>query len=77
MHLAKPVYESLPLIYVAIGAVAIALVYLDPKGPYALVSLAIGLLGGVAALTIFLHRQDRRAYSREYPRATIELPPPL
>ena len=32
MRLASPVYESLPLIYVAIGALAFLLAYVDPVG---------------------------------------------
>jgi hypothetical protein len=74
MRLAKPVYEILPLIYVVIGALAILLVYIDPAGPYALIAFGIGLLAEIAALTVFLHRQDCRAYSREYSGETIDLP---
>jgi len=60
---------------VVIGALAILLVYVDPAGPYALIAFGIGLLAEVAALTVFLHRQDCRAHSREYPLKTIDLPP--
>jgi len=74
MRLAKPVYEILPVIYVVIGALAILLVYADPQGPYALVAFGIGLLAGIAALTVFLHRQDCRAHSREYPCESIDMP---
>jgi len=73
MRLAKPVYEILPLMYVVIGALAIVLVYVDPQGPYALVVFGIGLLAEIAALTVFLHRQDCRAHSREYPGESIDL----
>ena len=74
MRLAKPVYEILPLIYVVIGALAILLVYVDPQGRYALIAFGIGLLAEIAALTVFLHRQDCRAHSREYPGEPIDLP---
>jgi len=74
MRLAKPVYEILPLIYVVIGALAILLVYVDPQGPYSLIALTIGLLAEIAALTVFLHRQDCRANNREYPGEFIDLP---
>ncbi len=74
MRLAKPVYEFLPLMYVVIGALAILLVYVDPVGPYSLIAFGIGLLAEIAALTVFLHRQDCRAHSREYPGKTIDLP---
>ncbi|MGO9718365.1 MAG: hypothetical protein ACLPV2_15455 [Steroidobacteraceae bacterium] len=75
MRLAKPVYEFLPLAYVVIGALAILLVYVDPAGPYGLIAFGIGLLAEIAALTVFLHRQDCRAYKREYPGRTVGLPP--
>ena len=74
MRLAKPVYEILPVIYVVIGALAILLVCADPQGPYALMLFGIGLLAEIAALTVFLHRQDCRAHSREYPGESIDLP---
>ena len=74
MRLAKPLYEILPLIYVMIGALAILLVYVDPQGPYALMEFGIGLLAEIAALTVFLHRQDCRALSREYPGESVDLP---
>jgi hypothetical protein len=77
MRLAKPVYEVVPLIYVVLGALAILLVYLDPRGPYALIAFGIGLLAEIAALTVFLHRQDCRAQTREYPGSTIDLPTTL
>ena len=35
MRLARPVYESLPYCYMAMGALAIFLFYLDPMGPRA------------------------------------------
>ncbi len=77
MRLAKPVYETLPLMYVVIGALAILLVYADPAGPFALIAFGIGFLAEIAALTVFLHRQDCRAHSREYPGESTDLSPTL
>jgi hypothetical protein len=74
MRLARPVYESLPLIYVLIGALAIFLFYLDPLGFGGKAAFLIGCLAITAALTLFLRRQDYRALSREYSGETIELP---
>jgi archaellum biogenesis protein FlaJ (TadC family) len=75
MRLARPVYESVPLVYALIGAAAIVLAYLDPQSPRTVIALVIGLLAEIAALTVFLRRQDYRALSREYPGATLEPPP--
>ena len=77
MRLARPIYESLPLVYMAIGAIAIGVFYLDPVGAGGKFAFMIGFLAEVAALTIVLRRQDYRALSREYSGETIELPSSL
>ncbi|MGP8167042.1 MAG: hypothetical protein ACLQAR_16090 [Steroidobacteraceae bacterium] len=77
MRLPRPVYESLPLIYAAIGVLGIVLAYIDPSVPRSVTSFAIGLLAQIAALTVFLRRQDYRALSREYSGETIDLPSTL
>jgi len=74
MRLSRPVYESMPLVYAAIGGIAILLVCLDPQGPEAALAIGIAVIAEVAALTVFLRRQDYRALSREYTGETIELP---
>ena len=74
MRLAGPIYESVPLVYAGIGGLAILIAYLDPQGPRTHIAFAIGLIGEVAALTLFLHRQDYRARSREYGGAKLDLP---
>ncbi len=77
MRLARPVYESLPYAYMAIGGLAIFFSYLDPDGPRAVVAFVIGVIVETAALTLLLRRQDYRALSREYSGETIELPSSL
>jgi hypothetical protein len=77
MRLSRPVYESVPLIYVAIGACAFLLAYYDPARVRSVVAFCIGLTAAVAALTVFLHRQDRRDLSREYSGAAIDFPSTL
>ena len=77
MRLTPPVYESLPYVYMAIGALAIFLCYLDPDGPRAVVAFLIGIIAETAALTVLLRRQDYRELSREYTGETIDLPSTL
>ena len=77
MRLTRPVYESLPYLYMAIGALAIFLCYLDPDGPRAVVAFLIGIIAETAALTVLLRRQDYRELSREYSGETIDLPSTL
>jgi hypothetical protein len=74
MRLARPVYESLPYLYMAIGGLAIFLFYLDPEGPLAALAFVIGIIVETAALTVLLRRQDYRSLSREYSGETIDLP---
>ncbi|GAC1329558.1 MAG: hypothetical protein NVS9B2_03940 [Steroidobacteraceae bacterium] len=74
MRLARPVYESLPFVYMAIGGLAIFLFYIDPSGTRAVVAFLIGVILETAGLTLLLRRQDYRALSREYSGQTIELP---
>jgi hypothetical protein len=73
MRLAKPVYESLPLFYVGIGLAAIVIAYFEPQRIRSIVAFVIGLLAAIAALTIFLHRQDRRAFGREYRGDSLDI----
>ena len=61
----------------AIGASAVLIAYLDPVRTRSIFAFGIGLLAAVAALTVFLHRQDYRALSREYTGETIDLPSKL
>ena len=74
MRLSRPVYESLPIIYGAIAVLAVALAYVDPVGPRSMLAFGIGVFAAIAALTVYLRRQDYRALSREYSGETIELP---
>jgi hypothetical protein len=77
MRLARPVYESLPYVYMAIGGVAILLFYLDPSERRAVIAFAIGVIAETAALTLLLRRRDFRELSREYSGETIDLPSSL
>ena len=77
MRLTRPVYESLPYLYMAIGGLAILLFYLDPEGPRAAVAFVLGVVVEIAALTVLLRRRDYRELSREYSGETIDLPSTL
>jgi hypothetical protein len=74
MRLARPVYESLPLLYAVIGALAIFLFYANPLGMGGKAAFTIGFFAEIAALTLFLRRKDYRTLSREYTGETINLP---
>jgi hypothetical protein len=74
MRLARPIYESLPVVYALIGVLAIFLFFVSPPGIAGKAAFVIGFCSLTAALTLFLRRQDFRALSREYRGETIELP---
>ena len=77
MRLSRPVYETLPLFYAAIAAIAWLIAYLDGGGARSIISFGIGIAAANAALTVFLHRHDCRALKRQYNGETIELPSTL
>jgi hypothetical protein len=77
MRLARPVYESLPYLYIVIGGLAIFLFYLDPVGPRGVIAFIIGVATEIAALTLLLRRKDYRALSREYTGESIDFPSTL
>jgi hypothetical protein len=77
MRLARPVYESLPYGYMALGGLAIFLFYLDPEGPRGVIAFMLGVVVETAALTVLLRRKDCRELSREYKGETIDLPSSL
>ncbi|HEY1312350.1 MAG TPA: hypothetical protein VGE92_00650 [Steroidobacteraceae bacterium] len=77
MRLARPVYESLPYLYIVIGGLSIFLFYLDPIGPRAVIAFLIGVTVEIAALTLLLRRKDYRALSREYTGESIDFPSTL
>jgi hypothetical protein len=66
MRLSRPIYESLPVLYMVIGALGISVFYLDPPGVGGKLAFLIGVCAEVAAFTLFLRRMDYRALSREY-----------
>jgi hypothetical protein len=77
MRLSRPVYESLPLVYMIIGSLGIGVCYLDPPGFGGEIAFLIGLCLEIAALTLFLRRMDYRALSREYSGELSEPKPPV
>jgi hypothetical protein len=72
MRLARPVYEILPFLYMAIGWAAILVSYLDSVSVRAILAFLIGLLAEIAGLTLFLRRLDYRELHRDYPDEGID-----
>lgn len=72
MRLARPVYEALPLTYVAIGAAAVSIAYLDESTERSGLAFVIGFCCWVAAFTLYLRRRDYRERSRQYAGRALE-----
>jgi hypothetical protein len=66
LHFPKPLYESLPWLYVLAGAVLIAASHQLHSGPLAVLLLIAGTLGLVCGAAVWLRRRDFRATHAEY-----------
>jgi hypothetical protein len=62
----RPVYESLPWLYIACGIAALVGSYLMPSGVLSLVVGLGGLIAVLGGVVILLRRRDYRALRSEY-----------
>jgi hypothetical protein len=67
-HLVKPVYESLPAAYGALGAVLLWASYHWRGQWWSALSAALGFAAVVASLVLWMHRRYYRATSAHYQR---------
>ncbi len=65
-HLAKPVYESLPVLYMLLGGVSIALSYFRLNGLLAALVAIAGILAVTGGAVLALRRRDFRALRGAY-----------
>ena len=65
-RLNKPVYESLPALYVLAGALLLWLSYRDRDSWWSTLCAVGGLVAMVAGLMIWMRRRDYRATSADY-----------
>ena len=67
-HLHKAVYESLPAAYGVLGAALLWASYRWRAEWWSTSSAALGFIGVVLALVLWMHRRDYRATSADYRR---------
>ena len=72
-RLSRPLYEGLPWIYVAGGAVALAGSYFCPYRGLSITISLLGLLAVLGGVVILLRRRDYRAMRSEYGQADSTL----
>jgi hypothetical protein len=65
-HLYKPIYESLPVVYAALGATLLWLSYRYRDNDWSTPCAVVGLVGLVAGLMVWMRRRDYRATSADY-----------
>jgi hypothetical protein len=66
MRLANPVYESLPVLYLLVGASLLFGSYRLHSGVLCVLLLITGMLGLIAGVAVWLRRRDFRASRTEY-----------
>ena len=66
MRLSKPVYESLPYVYMGLGAGALAVSFYWRAPGWSDVLLGVGVLTVVFGLVLVLKRRDFRMQKRRY-----------
>ena len=67
-YLKKPVYESLPVAYFLLGALLLWTSYRQAERWWSTPCGALGILGLVAGLVIWMRRRDYRATAEDYVR---------
>jgi hypothetical protein len=61
MWMTKPVYESLPFVYMAAGLVAAAAAFFVEQGRWQAVCVAAGMALMIGGLVLWLKRRDYRS----------------
>jgi hypothetical protein len=66
LRLSRPLYEGLPWIYIACGALALAGSYLSHYRALSLIIGLLGLLGVLGGIVVLLRRRDYRQLRSQY-----------
>jgi hypothetical protein len=70
MWIARPIYELLPYVYMALGAVLISLAWFLETLPG--VFLTVGSLSLLAGIVLWLRRKDYRTRQAEYTNRSLD-----
>lgn len=72
VRLAKPLYETLPYLYMLAGALAFGASYLLGESVWADVVLVLGIVCVLGGVVVILRRRDYRANRAEYPGTSLD-----
>lgn len=65
-RLSRPVYETLPWLYMLCGIAALVGSYFLPSGIFSLIAGLVGLVGVLGGAVILLRRRDYRELRSQY-----------
>lgn len=71
MWIPRPLYESLPYLYIAAGSGALTLAFILDGGPRGFIG-GVGLVAVTAGLVLWMRRRDYRAGRREYDTRSLD-----
>jgi len=72
-RLSRPLYEGLPWIYVAGGAIGLFGSYISPWRALSIPIGSLGLIGLLGGIVVLLRRRDYRAMQSEYGKSDSSL----
>ena len=72
VRLSKPLYETLPYLYILAGLLAIGGSYLLGRNLWSDVVLVFGMFCVLAGVVVLLKRRDYRANRAEYPGSSFD-----
>ncbi|HEX7113589.1 MAG TPA: hypothetical protein VF193_00505 [Steroidobacter sp.] len=72
MWLARPIYESLPYLYILVGVALLGAAFLIGQGFWPSVLLGVGALSVLGGLVVWLRRRDYRTRQAEYSNPTLD-----
>ncbi len=72
VRLSKPIYETLPFLYILSGVLAIGGSYLLGRNLWSDIVLVLGIFCVLGGVVVLLRRRDYRAHRAEYPGKSFD-----